>query len=55
MPRTTQVPYAASVSLMVGHAMHLSHSLSNTASGPDSRLERPEPAWAFTFGLPLGA
>lgn len=55
MPRTAQVPYAAPVSLVGGHAMRLSHNFSNIASGPENRLERPETTWAFTFGLPLGA
>ena len=30
--------------------MRVSHSLSSTASGPENRLERPEAAWALTFG-----
>lgn len=52
MPGTTQVPYAASVSLVVGHAMHLSHNfISNTASGPENGLERPETAWTATGGF----
>lgn len=55
--RTAQVPHATSVSLMGGHAMHLSHNLSSTANGPENKLERPETAWhsfhlwAVTGGL----